>query len=177
MILRFLISSAFALVALSYLIVFLVSWRRGDFYLAGKIVLTAGIVWFPAVLLCWGVIHFNETFFLTTNLIVSLLSVLFLVGSLGALILVVWKNASKLISLLFFYGVYDSNQILREYSHGISSVTNAELLAQVSLGLICQALKVQHGFLFGLLYMKPWVPPCKRGYPFKIFPPFNQKKR
>jgi signal transduction histidine kinase len=148
MILRFLISGAFVLVALSYIIVFLVSWRRGDFYQAGKMVLTTGIVWLPAVLLCWAVIYLNVTLFLPTNLIASFLSAIFLVIALGALSLVVWLNASKLISLLFFYGVYDSNQILREYSHGISSVTNAEQLAQVSLGLICQALKVQHGFLF-----------------------------
>jgi signal transduction histidine kinase len=148
MILRFIVASVFALFTFFYLAVFLVSWRRGDFYLAGKVVLTTGIVSIPAVLLYLATISLSEVIFPTPNLIMPFLCAIFLVISLGALILVVWKNLPKLISLFFLYGFYDSNQILREYSREIGSVTNAEQLAQVSLRLICQALKVQHGFLF-----------------------------
>jgi len=148
MILRIIVSSVFALFAFFYITVFLVSWRRSDFNLAGKLVLTTGIVCIPVVVLCLATISLSETLFPTSNLMVPLLSAVFLVICLGALILVVWKNVPKLISLFFLYGILDSNQILREYSRGISSVTNTEQLVQVSLGLICQALKVQHGFLF-----------------------------
>jgi signal transduction histidine kinase len=148
MILRIIVSSVFVLFAFFYITVFLVSWRRCDFNLAGKLVLTTGIVCIPVVVLCLATISLSETLFPTSNLMVPLLSAVFLVISLGALILVVWKNVPKLISLFFLYGILDSNQILREYSRGISSVTNTEQLVQVSLGLICQALKVQHGFLF-----------------------------
>ena len=148
MILRFIVASVFALFTFFYIAVFLVSWRRRDFYLAGKLVLTTGIVCIPAVLLYLATISISETIIPTPNLIMPFLCAIFLVLSLGALILVVWKNVPKLISLFFLYGFYDSNQILREYSRGISSVTNTEQLAQVSLSLICQALQVQHGFLF-----------------------------
>jgi signal transduction histidine kinase len=148
MILRTIVEIVFVLFEIFYIAVLLVSWRRRDFHLAGKLILTTGIVCIPAVLLCLATISLSETFFPTPNLIMPFLCTIFLVISLGAFILVVWKNVPKFTNLFFLYGIYDSNQILREYSRGISSVTNTEQLAQVSLGLICQALKVQHAFLF-----------------------------
>ena len=148
MILNSLNSGAFALIALLFGIIILVSKRRGDFYLAGKLILTIGIVGIPAGLLYLAEIYLSEKFFPTSSTLASLISAIFLFISLGAFTLYVWKNTSKFISLLYFYGIYDSNQILQEYSHAVSNVTNAEQLSQVSLSLICQALKVRHGFFF-----------------------------
>ncbi len=107
MVLRIIVESVFALSAFFYIAVLMVSWRRRDFHLVGKLILTVGIVCIPAVLLCLATLSLFETIFPTPNLLMSFLCATFLVISLGALILVVWKNVPKLTSLFFLYGIYD----------------------------------------------------------------------
>lgn len=66
---------------------------------------------------------------------------------LGTLFYAVWLRVPKLTSLFFSFGIYDANRLLSEYSQNLSRITEIEQLAQVSISLICKALKVQYGFL------------------------------
>jgi len=137
--------------SLLYIAITLFSLRKQDFRIAGRLALTIGISSVPAALLSWLGISLLERIHSPSASLGSFL-IFILVGLLlGALFYTAWQSVPKLTSLFFTNGVYDSNQLLREYSQGISNVTNAEQLAQVSIGLICKALKIQHGFLFEVL--------------------------
>ena len=46
--------------------------------------------------------------------------------------------------------MYDPNRVMREFSVGISNITNPELLATISLGLISEAIELQRGHLFSV---------------------------
>ena len=45
-------------------------------------------------------------------------------------------------------GAYDPNQVLREFSIGISSINDSSMLATVAIGLISEAVEFQRGYLF-----------------------------
>lgn len=136
---------------LLYIAITLFSLRNKDFRIAGRLALSIGISSVPAALLLWlGISLLERSLSPTASL--GLFLTLALIGLLlGGLFYTAWQSVPKLSSLFFSNGVYDSNQLLREYSQGISTITNAEQLAQVSIGLICRALKVQHGFLYEVL--------------------------
>ena len=146
--LRGIFSTLLILATLLYLTILFFSLKKQDFHLAGKLALTVGLSSIPAALLCWLGIYLIELVHPENSGVGPFLVVSVVGFFLGTLFYAVWRSMPKIMSLFFTFGVYDSNQLLREYSQGISSVNNAEQLAQISIGLICQALKVQYGFLF-----------------------------
>lgn len=146
------ISGIYVLLTLGYIILLSSSLHRRDFHQVGKLALTAGILFVPAALLYWLSYNLFRSISFSSDPIIAFLLFIIILLSLAALIYIVWQRIPKLISLFFLHEIFDSNLILQEYSRSISNITNSEQLTQVSLDLICQALKAHHGFLFEAIY-------------------------
>ncbi len=78
----------------------------------------------------------------------SALSGFLLAVLLIAVIHTLVRQAPRLVNSLIPVSTYDSNRIMREFSTGISAITNPELLATVSIGLISEAVDLKRGHLF-----------------------------
>lgn len=146
------ISGIYVLLTLGYIIILSSSLHRRDFHQVGKLALAAGILFVPAALLYWLSYNLFRSISFSSDPIIAFLLFIIILLSLAALIYIVWQRIPKLISLFFLHEIFDSNLILQEYSRSISNITNSEQLTQVSLDLICQALKAHHGFLFEAIY-------------------------
>lgn len=71
---------------------------------------------------------------------------------LVSLIRFLFFRAPDLVNWVIPVTTYDFNRILREYSIGISNITEMNLLATVSIGLISEAIEINRGYLFEVEY-------------------------
>jgi signal transduction histidine kinase len=60
------------------------------------------------------------------------------------------KYISRFLQRIFGTSTYSPGRVMREFSLGISNITSPELLATVSIGLISEAVELEHGYLFSV---------------------------
>ena len=82
-----------------------------------------------------------------------------LTGAAMALILAILFDpllglVQRLVNRLISRSRYDPSHTLREYSMSISNILDLERLAMVAVGLISEAMEIQHGALFVVHYEK-----------------------
>jgi len=73
-----------------------------------------------------------------------------LAGILIGLFKLLRRWAPGIANRIIPVSIYDSNRVMREFSMGISNITNPELLATISLGLISEAVELRRGHLFAV---------------------------
>ncbi len=73
-----------------------------------------------------------------------------LAGILISLFKLLRRWAPGIANRIIPVSIYDSNRVMREFSMGISNITNPELLATISLGLISEAIELRRGHLFAV---------------------------
>jgi len=106
----------------------------------------------PIMVLCWMGFHLMK--FLGTLspgweiLYSALLTAIILAGC----IILFWNRVPQLLNRVIPIPTYNTNRILREYSHGISSITDPHILASVAIGLISEAIEIQRGYIFEVEY-------------------------
>lgn len=79
-------------------------------------------------------------------------SAFFIASILAGCMVLLWSRLPQILNRIIPIPTYDTNRILREYSHGISRITDPHIFASVAIGLISEAIEIQRGYIFEVEY-------------------------